>query len=366
MSEPTPPIEPQPAPPPRRRSAWPALIALSIVVLALAALAAHGWQQGWLDRLRPQSAAATAAPATPPPADPRIEALEQEGERLRQEQRALDQRLRDTSASLRVVRDEALALAQRAELLEESLARLADVRQRGATALRLDEVELLLSLGGHRLELAGDADAARSAYLAAQGVLARIEDPGYTNLRQSLAQELAALRALPEDPRDVAYGELAALQAALAGLPPAGTAVPDEDAAPQGPVDRLLGRLVRVRRVDDAVPVTAADRAALAHALDVELTLARAALERREEAAFGAALERIDAALAALYAPTPALDERRRRLQALVGRPLRTEMPLLGSTLAQLRGQRAAGSVPAPAPEPLPAAQAPSDDADTP
>ena len=49
--------------------------------------------------------------------------------------------------------------------------RLADANRQGAQALRLDETELLLTLGEQRLRLAGDLDGARHAYALATDVL---------------------------------------------------------------------------------------------------------------------------------------------------------------------------------------------------
>lgn len=362
---------------------------LAVLLLLAAIVAAAGilvWRQGWLQdyawgglALPPPPSREAAEPA-PAPAAPdegrdlapaggteaqarqRLDAVEQELERLRGEQRALGQRLRDTSASLRVVRDEALALSERAELIEDSVSGLAGARQDGGRGadLRLDEVELLLSLGRQRLELAADADAALRAYAAARDTLAGIEDAGYTNLRQSLNQELAALRALPEDPRDVAVGELAALEGRLSALPHADRIVADDtpQAGDGDAFDRVLSRMVRVRRSGDETAVAPADRAALEHALQVEFTLARAALERRDQAGFAAALARIDARLDTLYAPSPTLREGRERLRTLAERPLTLDVPLLGTTLAQLRSQRAAPRPPAEAAAPAPASEA--------
>ena len=100
-----------------------------------------------------------------------------------------------------MLRDELLGIGQRAALLEDSVAKLADPERHGAQALRLDEVELLLSQGQQRLQIAGDLDGARRAYALAGGVLDGIDDPAYLSLRQALAQERAALDALGADPQ---------------------------------------------------------------------------------------------------------------------------------------------------------------------
>ena len=69
--------------------------------------------------------------------------------------------------------------------------------------MRLDEIELLLGIGQQRPQLADDVDGARRAGANAP-LLAGIDDPAYLNLRQTLAQEQAAMEALGADPRPCA------------------------------------------------------------------------------------------------------------------------------------------------------------------
>ena len=85
----------------------------------------------------------------------------------------------------------------------------------------------------------------------------------------------------------------------------------------------------------------ASDRAAGMEALGIELTLARAALERRDTAAFRAALARADGWLPRLWPDSPALREQRKQLQALQAQSLAFASPVVGTTLAQLRSMRA-------------------------
>ena len=93
----------------------------------------------------------------------RLEALESRTDGLRRDQRAQAQRLLDAAATNRVLRDEVLGLGQRGALLEESVAKLTDPTRHGAQALRLDEVELLLSQAAQRLDIAHDLAGARRA-----------------------------------------------------------------------------------------------------------------------------------------------------------------------------------------------------------
>ncbi len=308
---PTPPQRPVP----RGGSAWLA------VLLAFAATGGWLW---YSDHQRTERERVAEIEATQ-----RVQALEARLDRLRGDVRGHSQRLQQADATNRVLRDELLGMGQRATLLEGNVAKLADANRHGAQALRLDEAELLLTLGQQRLQLAADLEGARHAYALAAGAL---------NLRQALAQERAALDALDADPRRVALQRLDALAAKL----------PDPAAMPRAPApaadapwwDRVLTRLVSVRRDDAPVVIASEDREAGDIALQLELALARTAIERRDAVAMRAALTRADAWVMRLWPASPqrkaALDE----LHALRAAPLALHIPTLGSTLEQLRAQR--------------------------
>ncbi len=268
----------------------------------------------------------------------RLEALESRLDRLRGDVRGHSQRLQQADATNRVLRDELLGMGQRAALLEDNVAKLADANRQGAQALRLDEAELLLTLGQQRLQLAADLDGARRAYALAAGVLDGVDSPGFLNLRQTLAQERAALDALNADPRRTALQRLDALAAKL----------PDPAVLPRAPApsanapwwDRVLARLVSVRRTDAPTALASDDRSAGDIGLQLELSLARTAIERRDATALRAALERVDAWLLRLW---PASSQRRAlqsELKTLRDARLVLDIPTLGSTLEQMRAQR--------------------------
>ncbi len=60
----------------------------------------------------------------------------------------------------------------------------------------VEEVENLLSLANQRLQLAGDVDVAETALSLADARLAEIGDPGFTDVRGAIAQEISALQAV--------------------------------------------------------------------------------------------------------------------------------------------------------------------------
>ncbi len=282
-------------------------------------------------------------------------ALEARIDALRGDQRAQAQRLQDAIATNRVLRDEVLGLSQRGALLEESVARLSNPDRNSAQALRLDEVELALSMGLQRLVVARDVNGARQAYALAAGLLDGIDDLRMLNLKQTLAQEQAELGALGNSPMAAVSEQLDALASSLAAIP--GNDGGGEDAA-RPAWQRLLAPLVEVRSSRDEAVLSPSQRAAGEAAMQIELGLARAALERGDAEAFRSALARIEAWLPRLWPDSPALRDSRARLEALREQPLQPALPLSGSTLQQLRALRRAGSGMRAAPPVPPASRA--------
>lgn len=310
----------------RGASAWPWLL----LVPALAAAGAYGWWQWQARAVREQAAAVDAGL--------RLDALEQRFDAMRRDQRAQTQRLQQADATNRLLRDELLGIGQRAALLEESVSKLADPDRHGAQALRLDEAELLLAMGQRRLSIAGDLDGARRAYALAGGVLEGVDDPAYLSLRQTLQQERAALDALGVEPRVQAMAKLDAFANALVAAPPRATAA---DASRLSWWQRAFASIVAVQPSNGAVAAQPADRAAAQAGLELELSLARAAAERRDSAGYRAALTRAQAWLARLWPPSAALQRQQAQLDALAALPLSLSLPALGTTLEQLRQMRA-------------------------
>lgn len=316
---------------------------LVFVVLVLAALAVAAWQ--FWPRLQERVLGPQETVQEADPVDERLAALEVELEATRQALRQVERRIGDNASNQRVLREEVLGMGERAALLEQSVTQLADSAPRVDVPLRLDEVELLLHMGQQRLQLANDRSGALRAYVLANQLLGGLDDPGYISLRQSLGQELGALRALDEDPRDLALGGLDAFEAGLAGLRPRHDDEVSEAAAEpetRSGAARLFGQMVRVRRSDAEVFLPPEHRQLGATVLQMELALARGAAERRDGAAFSAAIARTSAWLPRLYVEDEALREQRARLQRLAERPLSLELPVLGTTLEQLRALRAA------------------------
>jgi len=320
-------------PPVRRRSGGLGWLLLFVVLAAGAYGAWRGWQ-AW----RP---AEDAGPDLSPEAlDARLLEAEQALVTVRRTQLGLDQRLTDTTARTGLLRDEVLGVGQRAAILEDNLRELSAQASEGREALRLDEAELLLSLAQARLAIAGDVDGAIRATTMALDALAPLTDPQFISLRQTLGQELSALRALPADPRRTAAAELDALQAGLARFASRAPGAPKLPSGTGSQWQRLLDAIVQVRPSSAQDLISPADRATGEAALGLELALARTALDRRDEAAFRAGLERIDGWLGRLYAEDERLREQRERLVVLATLSLTPDLPVQGAGLQQLRSLR--------------------------
>ncbi|WP_256646036.1 hypothetical protein [Thermomonas paludicola] len=310
---------------PARRSRSGSLLLLLLLLIVLAAAGGFGWQH-W-QRLQAQVHAQ---------ADQQRAALDARIDALRLSQRAQAQRLQQAEATNRVLREELLGIGQRAALVEDTVSKLADPGYHGAQALRLDEIELVLGIGQQRLQLDDDLDGARRALLLAAPLLAGIDDPAFLNLRQTLAQEQAALDALGADPRARATVLLDTLDAGLGAEPRAAA----DEAVGKPWYERLLDRLVRSHPTASAGLDERVDREAALATVQLEISLARAAIERRDAPGLRRALARIDGWLRRLLAGNPELAERQRTLAQLAAMPLHQASPLAGSTLAQLRSLR--------------------------
>ncbi len=268
-------------------------------------------------------------------------------DQLREGQQRLSQRLDSSSATNQVLREELLGMGERAGLLEDAVARLAQSRMSGESLLRLNEAEFLLAMGAERLSLYADVGAAIQAYSLAEGTLSELDDPALATLRQTLAQELIQLRQVPPDPRPSLRAELAVLAGVLTQLPSSRAGEHPLAGPDSSRLAQLLGQLVTVRRVGtQADPLGPAQQQAALAAMSLQFELAQAALARPDAAAFQASLDRITDSGEALFdTSSPAVADWLSRLAIARDTALLPTPPVLGATLRELRSLRAARSV---------------------
>jgi uroporphyrin-3 C-methyltransferase len=308
-----------------------------LLVLSVVAAGSYGAWRGW-QWLTP--VAQEGPDLSPEALDARLLEAEQAITTLRRTHQNLDRRLTDTTARTGLLRDEVLGVGQRAAILEDSLRELSAQSGQGREALRLDEAELLLSLAQARMSIGGNLPGAIHATALAREVLEPMTDPQFISLRQTVDQELSALRALPPDPRIEAAAELDALEALLPRLASRAPGAPSAVDASRPGWQRVVDAVVQVRPSSSEDLISPSDRSTGEAALGLDLALARTALDRRDETAFRASLARVDLWLQRLYADDATLRERRERLAALGALPLLPDLPMQGASLQQLRDLR--------------------------
>jgi uncharacterized protein HemX len=285
-------------------------------------------------------------------------------ERVRAEQRALEDALADANNSLDALRQENASFAERLNALPGrfvALEQRLDTVQGGSfdarAQLMRSEAEYYLTIANTELKLAGDFENAMTALELADSRLGEIASPELAPVREAIAGELLALRSvrLPDIEGIVfTLGRLAGRAGQLplrADLPLNLTSETNEPLAAEPGLGRLwlavkgtLFDLVRVERRDEPVPqaLSATERALSRRQLEVELELARVAALRGDEQAFRSGLERALALLERDFDAESADVEGARMLLAdLRGFDIDPARPDIGGSLLMLRALRA-------------------------
>ena len=250
---------------------------------------------------------------------------------------ALEARLDDAQQINRVLREQALALSQRMDLLENTVAGLRRDAATNAESFQLDEAQYLLSLAETRLDLFSDPASAIRALELADNLLAGISDPALANVRQTLSIELDVVRAAPMNDVPALSGRLRALIQELPSL-----AILTE--APNATRSRIwlaLDRYLVVRREGEAMPVLGRSPWAVREGLTLEFERAQLALERQQPQPWQNALETAVVMAERGLKPDDVLVESfLSRLRALAKTALAPDPPKLGATLRALRRLR--------------------------
>jgi uroporphyrin-3 C-methyltransferase len=239
--------------------------------------------------------------------------------RVRAEQRALQDRLRDANDDIATLRQLNASLSARLDALPGRFAALEerlDVVQGGSFDARANllraEAEYYLTVANTELTLTRDFDSAVTALELADGRLAELGNPSLAPVRDAIAGELLALRGMRlPDIEGIVFtlGRLAARAGELplrADLPLNLAGETDTALQAEPGLGRLwlaikgaLRDLVRIERRDDPVPqaLSAAERALARRQLELELELARIAALRADGHAFQSGLETASALL---------------------------------------------------------------------
>jgi uroporphyrin-III C-methyltransferase len=279
------------------------------------------------------------------------DALTHKVEQLRGNADTLRARMDDGAKVDKSEREELLGLSERARLLEDAVANLADKRLSGHDALLLNEAELVLALGGERYTLFHDTGAAIAAYRLADTALGEMEDAAFSTVRQSVDAEIDALNALQTaDPGPLSL-RLAQLRVQLPQLHPVST-LPTQTALPDqsSRLWRVLGAFVQVHHGEDAQTQLDLHDAGLARELvALDLHEAAAAALARDDVRYHAALTSARGQLAAFDPAAPAVAVAQGELDALDKTVLAPPPPqILGAALRELRNLRATHALHAP------------------
>jgi len=235
--------------------------------------------------------------------------------------------------------------------LERTLDSIPGVADQARSAWLLAEAEYYLRIANAQLALASNPDVALRAQELADEKLRDVGDPGLTRVRALLADEMAAVKAVPRPDAEGLVLTLDSLAKNLDRLPLAkqapgsfasGVAPDSTDSGLQRAwraiVDALMS-VVRIRPTEEAaIPlVTGQEESMLRRSLDVDLQIARVAVIRNEDALYRNALESVESRLRLYFdlqssQVTAALDT----IEKLAGAELPGDLPNISGSLGLL------------------------------
>lgn len=351
-----------------RRARFGRIVAIIIVLLLLAALALGGWfgWQWWQQQQGRAQAVAQTDSATQQALrdlgarsdklaarlDAQQRSVDALGDKLASQQgregkmsTALNAHMQRLQSANTALHQRLAGLQQRTAALESSFAKLGQVRTSGADRMRLDDVELLLTLAGQRYKLLHDDIGALKALRTASAVLAEVDDPAFAGVARTLEDEISALAATRPQQRQARLLELQSLRQQWATLPPKSL----DEPAPENPdgawarVKDALSGLVVVHNDASVDRLDKADARLARQLARIDLAQAQAALLSRQPQRALAALKRVGASLPGAYdADSQAVRQAQARLDHLIAslQQIGKVDVQLGAALTALGNQR--------------------------
>lgn len=282
------------------------------------------------------------------------------------------EKLRDTQAAITLHQDESASvlasIATRMEKIELQQSRLANLVEGGRRHWQVVEIEQLMLIANDRLVLQHDIDGALHALAIANQRLRDIAEPRLLETRRILAEEISALRAVPDTDIQAMTLQLSALVARSMDLPLA-TDLPRNfenvavGAEPE-PSDatgwrRLLANLLnavkgmlQIREVDrPLVPLLPPNQEFfLRQNLMLKLEAARLALLQRDTPSYRTSLDAANGWLRAFYSTgDSAVQSAIEEITELGRQDLRWEHPDIARSLQALRQYMAVSGTSMPA-----------------
>ena len=325
----------------RGPASWLAAAALVLSLVALAGVGASGW--AWY-QLRGEQARIAGLEGRTSGVEGRLAALEQSAARAR-----------DLAALQNRVATLARAQQSRNAAFTARIDRLSARLGNGVLSYREDEAEALMRLAQSRLDVDGDVRASLQALQLADQVLAGADASELTPVRTALAQEIQALKAVPQPDIAGAVARLTAVSAAVEGMQLGGEhfikpPLSATSSVPAGwswrgfgqSLKRAFSPLVVVRHGPEARPLLPPREAYFVREnVKLALVSARAALLQRDPASYRASLKQasqwiddwFDTSAAGVHAASDTIRQ-------LSGLDLKPRLPSLGAALARLRAVR--------------------------
>lgn len=224
------------------------------------------------------------------------------------------------------------------------------------------EALYLLDLAERQLYLDRDVGTAIAAMEAADARLASFNDPAMAEVRRLLAQDLAALRAVPLPDLPAVLKRIAALEDALPTLPVLGVPVTrpsrtEAEPEPAGAFRQALHRItaalrsmLTLKRVDPATSrlVTQEEQSLRRQHLELLLFAARVAAMQPDGAAYAQSLAAAGTWLTQFFDPSsPEVASAKSEIEALRSANVEPARPKIGAAARQLQGlMRGGGTAP--------------------
>jgi len=197
-NSPNPQADTPPRPSLARRLGWPLLLLL--LIASAVALVAYAWN---ISRAQRDETARN---------QQRLSLLERQLGSLHSELAAAASRVQRAETAAQALREDVDALHRRTTQMEDTppapppVADLGEINA-AITTLRLDQIELLLTLAAQRTQHDGDIPGARALTAQADTILARLPAADFAELRQTLAAELGTLATWSERARTAATAD---------------------------------------------------------------------------------------------------------------------------------------------------------------
>jgi len=284
---------------------------------------------------------------------------------------ALEQRLNSRLRQFEI-------LPARLSNIEATVSSLQGISTGARDAWLLAEAEYYMQIANAQLQLAGNPELASLALKLADERILQLADPGLTEVRRALSDELRALEVMDSLDTEGITLTLASLASVVDSLPLRQEVVVQADDGTQldpdlTGVDRAyaslknaLGGVVSVRRIDESMqPLIAPEAQYFLRAnLALQLQAARLAVLRSEEAIFSQSLDDASAWLNEYYdTSNTAVQSTQQTIAEIRGSVFSVAVPDISQSLRALRqfnaldeavAQPAIKAEPAPEPEPEP------------